>query len=311
MTDLILGYPVTTPDGQELLPAGTVLTEAVLAEIANSAPPRLEPVPLLEYGTFRDDLLHFLTLPPYRTVFSGPETIPSVLRTLAGVHLTRPCMDCLDYFLDRDPYTYRHSLTVLALTALLAHDLIPNSDDRILEAFASPTHDIGKVCVPVEILRKETPLTLADRRHLEHHALAGSVLLSRFLNDHRHFAVQVARDHHERKDGSGYPRGIGEIDWLVEIIIVADVYDALLSPRPYRPASFDNRSAIESLTSMAECGKIGWDVLKALLARNRRVRFIADEIQVSGERRGHAPAGNIYGETSDTAQDEPSEKKSS
>jgi HD-GYP domain-containing protein (c-di-GMP phosphodiesterase class II) len=296
---------VVTPHGQELLPAGATLTEPTLAEIARAGPAVLEPVPLLAFGTVREDLLRFLTSPPYQTVFSGPDTIPRVLNTLAAVHLTRPCLDCLDYFLERDPYTYRHSLTVPALTALLAHDLVPYSDDRVLEAFASPTHDIGKVCVPVEILQKDTPLTPAERRHLEHHTLAGSVLLSRFLNDHRHFAVQVARDHHERRDGSGYPRGIRDIDPLVEIIIVADVYDALLSPRPYRPASFDNRSAIELLTSMAEDGRIGWDVLKALLAHNRRVRFNAEEIRVSSERRGLAPAGNMYGETADADRDEP------
>ena len=69
-------------------------------------------------------------------------------------------------------------LTVLVLTTLLAPDLIPDSQDRMREAFASPIHDIGKICVPLEILKKDTPLTLAERRHLEHHTLAGAVLLT-------------------------------------------------------------------------------------------------------------------------------------
>ncbi|MGD8309888.1 MAG: HD domain-containing protein [Chromatiales bacterium] len=304
MMEPALQHPVATPDGHQLLPAGAVLTEATLARLAASAPAALEPVPLLEFGTVRQDLLGFLVSPPYRAVFGGAGTIPDLLATMEGVHLAPPCLDCLVWFRECDPYTYRHSLTVLALTTLLARDLLPDSQDHVREAFAGPTHDIGKVCVPLEILQKETPLTLAERSRLEHHSLAGSVLLSHFLGDHRHLAVRVARDHHERKDGSGYPRGIRDIDPLVEIIIVSDVYDALLSPRPYRPISFDNRSAIDVLTSMAERGKIGWDVLKALLAHNRGVRFRADEIQVSSERRGHPPAGNMYGATLQDGRDQ-------
>ena len=102
--------------------------------------------------------------PPYQTFFGGPKGIPNLLATMTAVHLTRPCLDCLVYFREHDPYTYRHLLTVLALTTLLAQDLIPDSRDRVREAFASPIHDIGKVCVPLKILKKDTPLTLAERR---------------------------------------------------------------------------------------------------------------------------------------------------
>jgi len=100
-------------------------------------------------------------------------------------------------------------------------------------------------------------------------------------------------------NGSGYPRGIRDLNPLVEIIIVSDIYDALLAPRPYRRVSFDNRTAIEEITAMAERHEIGWQVLKALVARNRSVPFGLDDIWVSGERRGHPPADNLYGETLD------------
>jgi HD-GYP domain-containing protein (c-di-GMP phosphodiesterase class II) len=304
MSEPTLQYPVTTPDGLELLPRGAVLSDATLARVAADAPPAGDPVPLLAFGTVRKDLAGYLLSPPYEAVFAGPGTVAGLLETMAAVRMAPACLGCLDYFRQHDPYSYRHSLTVLALTALLARDLLPDSQDHVREAFASPTHDIGKVCVPLEILQKDSPLTPAERRHLEHHTLAGCVLLSHFLRDHRHFAVQVARDHHERRDGSGYPRGIHGIDPLLEIIVVSDVYDALLSPRPYRSGSFDNRTAIEVLTAMAEDGEIGWEVLKALLAHNRHVRFGIDEIRVSAEKRGCPPARNVYGRTVDADDDE-------
>ena len=299
MTELILEYPVTTVDGRRILPAGTALTDAALGRVAARAPAAKEAACLLEFGSVRRDLMDFLSHPPYQHVFSGPGTIARLLDTVAAIHLTHPCLDCLVYFRESDDYTYRHLLTVLALTARLAHELIPDSEDRVREAFASPTHDIGKICVPLEILRKNTPLSHTERRQLGHHTLAGAVLLSYFLADHRHFAVKVARDHHERKDGSGYPRGIRDIDPLLEIIIVSDIYDALLSPRPYRAVSFDNRTAIEEITSMAERHEIGWYVVKALVAHNRKVPFRVDDIWVSSEKRGLPPPGNLYGETVD------------
>ena len=70
-------------------------------------------------------------------------------------------------------------------------------------------------------------------------------------------------------------------------------------PRSYRPVSFDNRSALEELTKMAEQGQIGWDVLKALIAQNRLDKPEYKDIAVSREKRGSAPRGNLYGKIID------------
>jgi HD-GYP domain-containing protein (c-di-GMP phosphodiesterase class II) len=82
---------------------------------------------------------------------------------------------------------------------------------------------------------------------------------------------------------------------MVEIITVCDIYDALISPRPYRPTCFDNRSAIEEITRLAERGEIGWYVVKALVAHNRQVAYDPDAVWVSDAKRGSPPADNAYG----------------
>jgi HD-GYP domain-containing protein (c-di-GMP phosphodiesterase class II) len=105
----------------------------------------------------------------------------------------------------------------------------------------------------------------------------------------------VARDHHERIDGSGYPRGIRQHDPIVEIITTCDIYDALISPRPYRPNSYGNRAALEVIIEMAENGKIGRDVVHALVAHNRESKPSHKHIKLSLEKRGTPPQGNSYG----------------
>ena len=91
------------------------------------------------------------------------------------------------------------------------------------------------------------------------------------------------------------PRGIQLTDRMVEIMVVSDVYDALISPRPYRPVSYDNRTALEEITKMAEMNKIGWEAVKSLVAHNRKVKPRPSEVRVSSEKRGTPPLPNFHG----------------
>jgi HD-GYP domain-containing protein (c-di-GMP phosphodiesterase class II) len=84
---------------------------------------------------------------------------------------------------------------------------------------------------------------------------------------------------------------------MAEITTVCDIYDALVAQRPYRPISYDNRTALEELTWMAERGEIGWEGVQALVACNRVNKPALSEFQVSFERRGIPPENNLYGKT--------------
>jgi HD-GYP domain-containing protein (c-di-GMP phosphodiesterase class II) len=184
---------------------------------------------------------------------------------------------------------------VFVLSILLTKDLIPDYQECIQLSATGPTHDIGKICVPLHILKKTTPLTKTERSFLEHHAAASYVLLSYYYKDIQHLACRVALDHHERRDGSGYPQGILLKDSMVEIVAVSDIYDALIKPRPYRSAPYENRTALEEITEMAEQNKIRWDVVKALIAHHRKSKPPYSEITISAEKRGSPPSYNVYG----------------
>ena len=294
--ELKLRYDVKTLDGQQLLPAGTRLDRDVMEELACRATTQWPYVSLLDYGTVRADLRRFLmSHSVYRNIFPEAVVGKEVEAFMTTVILPLPLLQCLSYFEDNDYYTYRHILMVFALYALLGYDMRAEMGATPLEVAAGPMHDLGKVCVPLPLLKKRTPLRYAQRDEIEHHTEAGYVLLTYYLRETESFLARVARDHHERCDGSGYPLGVRLEERHVEAVAVCDVYDALINPRPYRNGSYDNRTAIELITDMAEKGTFTWDIVRRLVAVNRKGRPAPEECAVSLEKRGTPPAENCYG----------------
>jgi HD-GYP domain-containing protein (c-di-GMP phosphodiesterase class II) len=290
-----LEYSIHTIDDRLLLPSGIELTTRALDElIATNKGTSYARLNLLEYGTVSQDIVDLLRSSPYSVIFNEPN-ITAALNLMKKVSFIAPILEYLDYFRENDFYTYRHSLVVFAMSTVMARALLERSEDWIEGVMTGTIHDLGKICVPSPVLKKADPLTEADRKILEHHALAGSVLLSYFLQSRQSFAVQVAKEHHERRDGSGYPMGTALKDSMVEIIAACDIYDALLSSRPFRPTPYTNRTALEELTEMAQEGRLSWEVVKSLISHNRKDKPHYRECTVSKEKRGTPPADNVYG----------------
>lgn len=138
---------------------------------------------------------------------------------------------------DEREYLFHHSVRVCATAALLGiHSGLDQRELKVL-AMGAILHDVGKIRVPRSILTKEASLTPEERATMQEHTIHGFEILRKHQElDIR--AAHVAYQHHERWDGSGYPRGLsGEaIHRFARITAVADVFDALTSQRPYRPA---------------------------------------------------------------------------
>ncbi|MGA2332020.1 MAG: HD domain-containing phosphohydrolase [Syntrophales bacterium] len=296
MPKIRLHYSVHTLNNQQLLPAGIQLSPKTSSKlIYRPKRPLGKSILLMRYGTIRQDLIQFMGQDPYSRIFAPEHGATRGWGLMKKVSLPQEVMEILDYFKAHDYYTYRHFLVVYVLSLFLARHLLTDADDLISEANAGPTHDIGKICVPLRILKKRKPLTLSERMMLDHHAAAGYVLICYYLQDTTNFAAIIARDHHERRDGSGYPSGKKLKNRMLEIVAVSDIYDALISSRPYRSKPYDNRSALEEITAMAQIGKLSWDVVKVLVNHNRKNRSHSNECVVSLDKRGRAPAGNVYG----------------
>lgn len=146
----------------------------------------------------------------------------------------------------RDPETGSHILRMAHYSLHIARMLGLGSKDQELLLEAAPMHDIGKVGTPDAILLKPGRLTPEEFEVMKQHAEIGFKVLSQFPSPLLEAAAQIAYTHHEKFDGSGYPRGLkgDAIPLFGRIVAVADVFDALTSARPYKRAwSVDEASA--------------------------------------------------------------------
>ncbi|MHB1417258.1 MAG: PAS domain S-box protein, partial [Chloroflexota bacterium] len=136
----------------------------------------------------------------------------------------------------RDPYTAGHQQRVAQLATAIARQM--GLDEEQVEAvrLAASVHDLGKIGVPAEILSKPGRLTPLEWQMIQGHSEVGYQILSKV--DFPWPVAEIAYQHHERLDGSGYPRGLrgAEIAAEARILAVADVVEAMSSHRPYRPA---------------------------------------------------------------------------
>jgi HD-GYP domain-containing protein (c-di-GMP phosphodiesterase class II) len=136
--------------------------------------------------------------------------------------------------LEERDHTLGHGARVAALAEPIALELGWDRERVRSLRFAAPLHDVGKVKVRPQLLGKAGPLTLEERAEIRSHPEAGARLvlpLRRF-----HDALPYVLFHHERWDGDGYPAGLSGLRIPIEarILAIADAFDAMISPRPYR-----------------------------------------------------------------------------
>jgi len=154
----------------------------------------------------------------------------------------------------RDAATGRHSRAVGALAARVAGHLDLGAEQVELVRLAGVLHDVGKLAVAREILRKPGPLDGAERRALERHPVIGFRLLDRLSIEP--VATWVLH-HHERWDGRGYPAGLAaqEIPLGARILLVADAFDAMTTDRAYRR----RLSQTEAVAELERCAGTQFD----------------------------------------------------
>lgn len=170
-----------------------------------------------------------------------------------------------------------HRVTATAL--MLADKLNLSREQKEMLELAAPMYDVGKSSIPWGIIKKRGPLTTNEREIVEEHPFKGFKHLNQSDSDIMHTGAIIARQHHEKWDGSGYPQGIKgeEINIFARIMAVADVADALISQRPHKkPWPFE-----EVFTYIKEQRGLHFDpsVVDAFLSSKEEYQNILNQYQ--------------------------------
>lgn len=168
---------------------------------------------------------------------------------LVSMSVIRSLVLALD---SRDPYTAGHSSRVALYSLWIARELNIPEDECKHFYRAALMHDIGKIGVPDKVLLKADSLDEEEFQIMISHTTIGARILSKMEPEERmHQATEVAKYHHEKMDGSGYPEGLKgeEIPFFARIVAVADAFDAMTTDRPYSKG----RSYREGVQEIIRC----------------------------------------------------------
>ncbi|RSK50667.1 HD domain-containing phosphohydrolase [Bacillus canaveralius] len=196
--------------------------------------------------TFFTNLTHFANEHRYGKLLYELEDLMFVEDLFVSTLMDEKIESLLAALRNWDSYSYYHSFDVFVMGTLLARKMEVKNLEEL--AIGYLLHDIGKINVARDILQKETKLTIEEFQNVQNHAIEGYKILKNLGFDE---AVAVlAKSHHERIDGSGYPEGkINDLLSLeLKILMIVDVYSALTLKRPYREP-FHAAQAIQFLIS--------------------------------------------------------------
>lgn len=195
--------------------------------------------------------------------------------------MSRDALKALVAALDaREHQTEQHSHRVAELAGRIGRRLRLDSRSLTVLREAAVLHDVGKIGVPDQMLLKPGPLTDEERRIMQRHAEMGYEILS--AATHLREVAELVHAHHERFDGTGYPRGLAgqAIPLGARIFAIADVYDALTSDRPYRSAMAHDEAM--RLIDEQNGRAFDPDVVAAFTAEIQQPRDTSAEVEPQG-----------------------------
>lgn len=175
----------------------------------------------------------------------------------------------MDLIKEYDMETYHHSINVARLTEMMLSVYPENISESDKESvlIGALLHDVGKIMVPIDIIKKKEPLTKLDFAYIRQHPLNGLILVKEQMFDG--ITECIILKHHEKLNGSGYPCGfdVEELEDVVRVVMVADIYSALTEHRAYKRgmSTRDSFLILEKLAEKVEIDAACIAVLKTIL----------------------------------------------
>ena len=286
----ILTEDIADIRGQVVLPSGSVVTKAVLKKI-DASRPTFSAMMLQDHDIFHD-FQSLMDEPNYRATIANDDIRKKVLSHLGRVQLPEPVFEELAHMRESSIILYHHTLATTFLATRLVLEYIFYADDVIKVASAALTRDIGMTRLPPSLLKNTDHLSRQEFFRIQRHPMVSLVLLTHYFGDGLNALVGL-RHHDGRKRQSNPSK-------LIELVTMVDVFNALISPRPFRTRAFDVRGALDALGDMVKRDEANVDLVKLLIASYRSGPVQARNIVMSTEKLGYAPTENYYGVTTET-----------
>ena len=280
-------------DNKLLMKAGKNVNEQTLYKIAK-IDKNIHYIKLSNTAILKD-IKRTLNDRRYKTVFSPKNINQKIIKLVKQISLPKKLVDELKKVKRELPYTYHHMLIITILSAKIALDKNMKDDyspKTIIRL--GLVHDIGKTRIPQKVLNKRTALTRMERKILKQHPSIGFLLLHYYYGRNHRKYDYASYEHHERLDGSGYPRKIHKINRHAQLIAVVDTLDALISSRPYRKIPYTLRGALDHIVDEAENGKLNKKIAYLLISYARKDKPKPNQLRISKEKRDKVPHGNVY-----------------
>lgn len=330
-----VGRSVITSEGILLIRAGITLSNKIINRLKNMDIPSV----YIDDGFINDiELVDVISeetradaLKRVRNIFSNTKIIKKggkINYILDEKQVSELVNNIIDNLLQRndilvslsdirsyDDYTYGHSVNVCVLALLTGNSLGLTNSSLFQLGAGALLHDLGKIMIPKKILNKPTRLTDEEFDIIKRHTIDGYKLI-KSKNSFNHLAASVIYEHHERLNGTGYPRGLkgNDIHLYGKIVGLVDVYDALTADRVYRNAYLPHQ-AYEMLAGAGD-NFFDYEIITAFL-KNIAMYPIGSFVELSTGQIGivvknikgltHRPTVRIYFEKENYPVDNPYE----
>ena len=294
---MYLEHDLYNIDKKLLIKSGENITGSALQRIIENYGEKIRYLKIKNSFLLKDIKLSF-AVARYKIIFSPESINKKMLSLIQNCRLPEKVIAELKNIKRIEPYTYKHILATALIAAKVSMDKkLKNRYDPKMVVRLGFVHDIGKSRIPANILNKGTPLTRSERKILKTHCLLGYLLLRHYYGkDHTRYDY-ASYEHHERLDGSGYPRGLKKINKYAQLLAVIDVLDALTSIRPYRATPYSLRAAFDYLLDEAQKKKLNKKIIYILISYARKDKSKFRQLKVSGKKRDAPPPDNVYGKT--------------
>ncbi|AGC68449.1 metal dependent phosphohydrolase [Thermoclostridium stercorarium subsp. stercorarium DSM 8532] len=259
----ILAKTIVTLEGKVLLASGVEITEEFKKRLLANGITEVYIEDEISkdiqiHGVVHEDIVTeakrrvklMMTNPSLKTSIDGYQIMQIVDKIISDILSNRDIVATLSDIRSVDDYTFSHSVNVCILSLIIGIGFGYGSDKLRELGVGSILHDIGKMMIPQEILKKPVQLTNDEFEEIKKHTIYGHELLKK-IRGISMMASYIILGHHERMDGSGYPYHLkGEnIHKAARIVAVADVYDALTTDRVYRKKLMPHE-VIDYITSL-------------------------------------------------------------